>query len=85
MKAALATRPVAETNAKLAQLSAQARQHQTNTEQATGQSAYTQVLIFDGFMLDTRVTITYFCMLGLFIYLVVCVQSALQSHLFILF
>lgn len=64
MKAALATRPAAETNARLAQLSAQARHHQTNTEQATGQSAYTQILIFEGFMLDTRVTITYFCMVG---------------------
>lgn len=71
MKAALATRPAAETNARLAQLAAEAQRQQTNTEQATGQSQYTQVLIFEGFMLDTRVTITYFCMLGLFIYLVV--------------
>jgi Putative ER transporter, 6TM, N-terminal len=71
MKAALATRSSAETNARLQQLAAATRGHQTNTEQATGQSAYTQILIYDGFMLDTRVSATYFCMLGLFIYLVV--------------
>jgi len=60
-KAALATRPSAETNTRLGQLAQQA--------QATGQQ--TTVLIFNGFMLDTRVTVTYFCMLGLFIYLMV--------------
>ncbi|KIW35967.1 uncharacterized protein PV06_11729 [Exophiala oligosperma] len=76
MKAALATRPAAETNARLAQLVAQATRQQTNTEQTTGQSTYTQVLIFEGFMLDTRVTITYFCMIGLFVYLVARIRVA---------
>jgi hypothetical protein len=70
MKAALASRPVAETNARPAHLVAEATRHQSNTEQTTGQSRYTQVLIFEGFMFDTRVTITYFCMIGLFAYLV---------------
>jgi len=60
-KAALATRPSVETNTRLGQLAQQA--------QTTGQP--TTVLIFNGFMLDTRVTVTYFCMLGLFIYLMV--------------
>lgn len=72
MKAALATRSTAETNAKLAQLAAEAQRYTTNVGQASGQTEYTQVLIFEGFMLDTRVVITYFTMLGLFIYLVVC-------------
>ena len=76
MKAALSTRPQAETNARLAQLAAQATRMQTNTEQATGQSQYTQVLIFEGFMLDTRVSVTYFCMVGLFIYLVARIRVA---------
>jgi hypothetical protein len=76
MKAALATRPTAETNAQLAQLAAQASQQQQNTEQTTGQSTYTQVLIFEGFMLDARVTITCFCMLGVFVYLVARIRVA---------
>ncbi|KAK4937412.1 hypothetical protein LTR10_021949 [Elasticomyces elasticus] len=76
MKAALATRSTAETDARLAQLAAQATQQQSNTEQTTGQSNYTQVLIFEGFMLDARVTITYFCMIGLFIYLVARIRVA---------
>lgn len=61
MKAALATRPAAETLARERQLAL--------TAQATGTNI--QVLIFNGFMLDTRVTVTYFCMLLLFIYLMV--------------
>jgi hypothetical protein len=76
MKAALATRPPAETNARLAQLAVQASAMQTNTQQTTGQSTYSQVLIFEGFMLDTRVTVTYFCMMGLFVYLVARVRVA---------
>lgn len=76
MKAALATRPVAETDARLKQLVAEATRQQENTEQTTGQSTYTQVLIFEGFMLDARVTITYFCMIGLFIYLVARIRVA---------
>lgn len=60
-KAALATRPARETNARLQLLAQQA--------QATGTPVTN--LIFNGFMLDTRVTVTYFCMLGFFIYMMV--------------
>jgi len=76
MKAALATRPAAQTQARLALLGATAQVNVPNAEQASGQSAYTQVLIFEGFMLDTRVVITYFCMIGLFIYLVARLRVA---------
>lgn len=69
MKAALATRSTAETNARLAQLAAAAQGQITNAEQSSGQTTYSQVLIYEGFMLDARVVITYFCMLGLFVYL----------------
>lgn len=60
-KAALATRPSSETNARLAQL---AQQAQTTGTPVTN-------LIFQGFMLDTRVTVTYFCMICFFIYMMV--------------
>ena len=63
MKAALATRPQAETLARLQLLAQQAsRSHDTAYPPAS-------VLIYNGFMLDTRVSVTFFCMLGLFIYL----------------
>jgi hypothetical protein len=71
MKAALATRPQADLDARYTELSQLASQNATNVGQASGQTTYAQIAIFDGFMLDTRVTITYFCMLCLFIYLMV--------------
>ncbi|RGP80732.1 hypothetical protein FLONG3_1207 [Fusarium longipes] len=66
MKAALATRPEAQTQALLGQLKTQAVQN----AQKTGQSAAweAQILIHNGFMLDARVTAVYFCMGCLFIY-----------------
>ncbi|EXK24706.1 hypothetical protein FOMG_18584 [Fusarium oxysporum f. sp. melonis 26406] len=70
MKAALATRPQSDVNARYTELQQSAPENTTNVEQASGQSTYAQVAVFEGFMLDTRVTATYFCMLGLFIYLV---------------
>lgn len=39
-----------------------------NTEQASGQAAYTQILVFQGFMLETRISIVYFCMISVFVY-----------------
>lgn len=72
MKAALATRSAAEVNAKYQQLLQSIPQNTTNVQQASGQSAYIQIAIFQGYMLDTRVTLTYFFMLCLFIYFVVC-------------
>lgn len=71
MKAALAARPLADTNARLAQLQQAAMRNTTNVEQLSGQTSYAQVLIFEGFMLDARVTAVYYCMIGLLIYLMV--------------
>ncbi|KEF54742.1 uncharacterized protein A1O9_09184 [Exophiala aquamarina CBS 119918] len=68
MKAALAARPQAETNARLIELQQASTQNVTNVGQLSGQTTYTQVLIFEGFMLDARVTAVYYCMICLFIY-----------------
>jgi len=68
-KAALATRPAGQTLARLQLLGQEA--------QRTGTS--TQVLVFNGFMLDNRVTITYFCMLLLFIYLMARLRMAVPK------
>jgi hypothetical protein len=64
MKAALATRPQSEMQARYGALMQKA-------QNATNPKVYAQVQIFNGFMLDTRVSITYFCMMGLFIYFIV--------------
>jgi hypothetical protein len=64
MKAALATRPQAETQARLQLLAQEAARSASST---TFPEA--SVLIFNGFMLDTRVTVTFFCMLCPFVYL----------------
>ncbi|KAH8897286.1 hypothetical protein GQ53DRAFT_743052 [Thozetella sp. PMI_491] len=69
MKAALATRPQADLNARLLELAKSMPQNTTNVGQASGQTTYAQIAIYEGFMLDTRVTVTYFCMIGLFVYL----------------
>jgi hypothetical protein len=71
MKAALAARPQAETNARLYELQQAASRNATNVQQLSGQTSYTQILIFEGFMLDARVTAVYYCMIGLFVYLMV--------------
>ncbi|KAA8641286.1 uncharacterized protein ATNIH1004_002026 [Aspergillus tanneri] len=66
MKAALAARPASETQALL-----QALRQQVMTEaQQTGQStAYlSKKLVYDGFMLDARVTVVYYVMICVFIY-----------------
>lgn len=70
MKAALAARPDAETQARLQSL----QQEVQAQVQATGQSpaAVQRKLIFNGFMLDARVSAVYFCLICLFIYLLVC-------------
>ena len=71
MKAALAARPSADTQAKLQALG-QAAYIQAN---ATGQptAAVAQQLIFDGWMLDSHVSAVYFCLGCLFIYLMASV------------
>jgi hypothetical protein len=69
MKAALAARPAAETQAKLQALG----QHAYSVANSTGQSvaAIEQQLIFDGWMLDARVTAVYFCLICFLIYVLV--------------
>jgi hypothetical protein len=71
MKAALAARPAADLLRRYGELQAMATRNTTNTVQASGQASFAQIAIFEGFMLDTRVTVTYFCLIGLFIYLMV--------------
>lgn len=75
MKAALAARPDAQTQAQLQAL----QQAIVTRVNATGESApaVQQELIFDGFMLDTRVTVIYFVLVCLFIYFLV---SFLPPH-----
>lgn len=69
MKAAMAARPEAETQARLQALG-QMAYSQAN---ATGQSvpAVQQVLVYNGWMLDSRVTAVYYCLINLFIYFMV--------------
>ncbi|KAF4155768.1 hypothetical protein CNMCM8927_004192 [Aspergillus lentulus] len=66
MKAALAARPQSETLARLQMLGQEAAR-QAN---ATGQSAASlqSQLVYDGFMLDARVSVIYFVMTCVFIY-----------------
>ncbi|KAH3132774.1 hypothetical protein KXW18_007273, partial [Aspergillus fumigatus] len=66
MKAALAARPQTETLARLQMLGQEAAR-QAN---ATGQSAASvqSQLVYDGFMLDARVSVIYFAMTCVFIY-----------------
>ena len=79
MKAALATRPQADLQQRYIELLQSAPQNTTNVGQASGQTTYQQIAIYQGFMLDTRVSITYFCMIGLFVYLVVS-RSLCEQH-----
>ncbi len=69
MKAALAARPSADTQARLAAL----QQAAATEAQSTGASVagVAQRMIYDGWMLDTRVTAVVYCMLCVFIYLLV--------------
>jgi hypothetical protein len=71
MKAALAARPQSETDARLLQLQQAASRNVSNVGQLTAQTTYVEVLVFEGFMLDARVTAVYFCMVCLFVYLLV--------------
>lgn len=81
MKAALATRPTAETDALLARLAQEASADIQNSEQYSGQSAYTQVLIYNGFALDTRVVVTYLVLIGFMVYLVVSPNTRMPYDL----
>ncbi|KAM0546240.1 hypothetical protein ACHAPJ_010923 [Fusarium lateritium] len=81
MKAALAARSDAQTQAKLAALQQQAGA----IAERTGQSPtwVSQVLIHNGFMLDARVTAIYFSMGCFFIYVVARMRCA--NHKLVLF
>jgi len=70
-----AARPAVETNARLAQLAAEAKGDISNAGASSVQTAYTRVLMFRGFMLDARIVVTYFCMRGLFMYLIVSIRE----------
>ncbi|KAF4450447.1 hypothetical protein F53441_6446 [Fusarium austroafricanum] len=83
MKSALATRPQADLQQRYAELQASAPQNTTNVNQASGQATYQQIAIYQGFMLDTRVTVTYFCMIGLFVYLMSCLRVAAPNLMLI--
>ena len=79
MKAALAARPDAQTQAQLQAL----QQAIVSRVNATGESApaVQQELIFDGFMLDTRVTVIYFVLICLFIYFLVRFVPPLYTYM----
>jgi hypothetical protein len=69
MKAALAARPAADTQAKLQALG----QHAYSVANSTGQPVATvqQQLIYEGWMLDTRVSAVYFCFICFLVYVLV--------------
>jgi flagellar biogenesis protein FliO len=69
MKAALAARPAAETQAKLQALGQQAHSVANSTGQPV--ALVQQQLIYDGWMLDARVSAVYFCFICFLIYVLV--------------
>lgn len=66
MKAALATRSDAHTQSRLAEL-----QRMAASQNATDPHIFAKVKILNGFMLDLNVTATYFCMICLYLYMIV--------------
>jgi hypothetical protein len=71
MKAALATRPAEDLQRKYQLLQTSAATDLSSQASAQEQAQYAQETVLNGFFLDSRVTITYFCMMIPFIYLVV--------------
>ena len=69
MKAAPAARPAAETQARLQAVEEEARKQANITGQGVAKEA--QVLEDNGFLLDTSVTVVYFVLICLFIYILV--------------
>lgn len=68
MKASLATRPDEDLQAQYAKLQQAISQGEIR---ASGSTPAAQVALYNGFFLDTRVSICTFCMISLFIYLMV--------------
>ncbi|KAJ5272600.1 hypothetical protein N7478_007725 [Penicillium angulare] len=81
MKAAMAARPAAETQARLQALGQEAY----SVANSTGQSitVVEEVLVYNGYMLDARVTAVYFCLICFFIYLLARVRA--KNPKFVLF
>jgi hypothetical protein len=77
MKAALAARPAADTQAKLQALG----QHAYSVANSTGQpvAVVQQQLIYEGWMLDARVTAVYFCFICFLIYVLVSLNEAFAN------
>lgn len=69
MKAAFAARPAADTQARFSSLE-QTAVAQANATGVTP-SAAAKVLIYEGYMLDVRVTVVIYCLVCFFIYLLV--------------
>jgi Putative ER transporter, 6TM, N-terminal len=69
MKAALAARPAADTQARMQALGQMAYSQSNLTGQPV--AVVQKVLIYEGWMLDARVTAVYFCLICLLIYLLV--------------
>jgi fatty acid desaturase len=76
MKAAQAARPAADTQARMASLQQTAAAQANSTGVPVASIA--QKLVYDGYMLDARVTSVTYCLLCLFIYLMVWPSS--QPH-----
>ncbi|KAL5338199.1 hypothetical protein BJX70DRAFT_408869 [Aspergillus crustosus] len=77
MKAALASRPAAETLSRLSSLEEAVRVEAQMTGEPGG--GISQRLVFDGWMLDTRVTVVVYCMLCVFVYLMARLRAANQK------
>lgn len=73
MKAALAARPAAETQAKLQALGQQAYIIANSTGQPV--ALVQKQLIYEGWMLDARVSTVYFCFICFLIYVLVSLDS----------
>ncbi|KAF7561096.1 hypothetical protein G7046_g3044 [Stylonectria norvegica] len=78
MKAALAARPAAETKARYGALLQMAQSQNT-----TSPTLYVQTQIYNGYMLDTRVTLVYFGMMGVFLYLMARLRVAAPKLLLV--
>jgi hypothetical protein len=77
MKAALAARPAAETNAQLQALGQEAYSISNSTGQPL--ASVQQVLVYEGWMLDVRVTVIYFSLICLMVYLLVSYHLSLTK------
>lgn len=73
MKAALAARPAAEKQAKLQALGKLAYSEANSTGQSVG--VVEELLLFNGFMLDARVSAVYICLICFMVYFLVSLSN----------